>query len=366
MSNSPSAQEARLAPSFLPATAVLEMTYRCNHRCLFCSCPWEAENGGYDRGAELTTEQWKGIIGKLCTMGVTNLAFTGGEALLRPDIWDLIAFAASCTTEHIETKDGVLESAFAPPKIHLLSNGLVVNTAVLEHCKKYNVQLSLSLPGLSTFRAHTQAGDPDHILAMFSAAKEMGVVTIVNTAVTRINLHELDRVLAAALLAGAEQVLLNRFLPGGRGLSHANDLMLTAEQILEMLDTAEEVLEAAGRFGSLGTEVPRCLVDPARYKRMSVSTRCGAALGFFVVGPNGWVRVCNHSPIQIAPFDQIASVKTHPYWRTFTQKQYLPKECSGCKHEAGCDGGCREAAHIVRGSVSSLDVAMERARISDC
>ena len=33
---------ARLAPSFLPATAVLEMTYRCNHACLFCSCPWYA------------------------------------------------------------------------------------------------------------------------------------------------------------------------------------------------------------------------------------------------------------------------------------------------------------------------------------
>ena len=28
--------------TILPSVAVLEMTYRCNHACRFCSCPWFA------------------------------------------------------------------------------------------------------------------------------------------------------------------------------------------------------------------------------------------------------------------------------------------------------------------------------------
>ena len=28
--------------TLLPSVAVLEMTYRCNHACRFCSCPWFA------------------------------------------------------------------------------------------------------------------------------------------------------------------------------------------------------------------------------------------------------------------------------------------------------------------------------------
>ena len=89
--------ESRLAPSFLPATAVLEMTYRCNHACLFCSCPWYAEDGDFDTRPELTADEWKSTIAKLCSMGCTDLAFTGGEPLLKEGIEDIIEFAAGLT-----------------------------------------------------------------------------------------------------------------------------------------------------------------------------------------------------------------------------------------------------------------------------
>jgi len=45
-------------------------------------------------------------------------------------------------------------------------------------------------------------------------------------------------VLMLPLLAGADSILLNRFMPGGRGLRH-RDLELNKEQLTEMLDTAE-------------------------------------------------------------------------------------------------------------------------------
>jgi len=346
----------RLAPSFLPATAVLEMTYRCNHACVFCSCPWYDERGGFDRREEMPIGRWKTAVAGLVSRGCVNFAFTGGEPLLKEGVEDLIEHAAGLTAEHIETVDGKLVSRMGPPGLFLLSNGKSMRQDVLDLCARHDVNLSMSLPGLTTFPDHTRAGvDAQHVLDRFRRAKDAGVKTTVGVTVTRRNLHELYETIAEALLAGADTLLMNRFMPGGRGLSHADDLVLNAEQIVEMLDVAEEVLRAANRKGSVGTELPLCVVDPSRYENLAVGTRCSAAREFFVVGPSGHVRVCNHSPVRLAHLDDVDSLRTDPYWRTFTQKDYLPSECEGCGDRRACDGGCREAAHISGGSVDSPD-----------
>ncbi len=355
MSNNTTTVNSRLAPSFLPATGVLEMTYRCNHRCLFCSCPWENPAGGFARLEELSVAQWKDAIRTLVGMGVSQLAFTGGEPLLKEGLFEIIEYAATLTAEYVESGDDGLQSRHAPPKLYLLSNGTAVDKKVLEFCKQHGIQLSMSLPGLTTYREHTGAGDPDHVLRMFREAELLGVATVAGVTVTRKNIDELHATLAAAFLAGAGQLLMNRFLPGGRGLQHADALTLDRQQIGQMLDTAEEILRDANRFGSVGTELPRCIVDQTRYERLEVGTRCSAATGFFVVDPSGYVRVCNHSPTRLNHIDEIEKVKTHPYWRRFTQKEYLPTACFGCASMGQCDGGCREAAHVVFNDVAAPD-----------
>ncbi len=346
----------RLAPSFLPATAVLEMTYRCNHACVFCSCPWYAEHGEFDCREEMPLERWKTAVSDLVRQGVVNFAFTGGEPLLKDGIEELILFAAAQAAEHIETVDGSLVSRNAPPGLFLLSNGKSMRSDILDLCARLDVNLSMSLPGLATFPEHTCAGvDSQHVLDWFRRAKDAGVKTTVGVTVTRRNIHELYETIAEALLAGADTLLMNRFMPGGRGLTDADDLLLTAEQIVEMLDIAEEVLRAGNRKGSVGTELPLCVVDPTRYENLVVGTRCSAAREFFVIGPSGHVRVCNHSPVRLAHIDDIDSLRRDSYWRTFTQKDYLPSVCGDCSDRGACDGGCREAAHIAGGSVDSPD-----------
>ena len=356
MSGNSNTIQSRLAPSFLPATAVLEMTYRCNHACLFCSCPWFNEQGDFARLPEMTVEEWKALIRRLMDMGVCDLAFTGGEPLLKEGLFDIMEFAASCETEHIETVDGSLQSRRAPPSLHLLSNGTAMTREVLEFCRQLNIQLSMSLPGLSTFREHTGGGDPDVILRWFQEAKAMGGFAVVaGVTVTRRNLFELYETISAALLAGADQLLMNRFLPGGRGIRHAAELMLSKEQIPRMLDTAEEALREAGRKGSVGTELPKCVVEKNKYRQLQVGTRCSAGLSFFAIDPSGYVRACNHSPVRLVHFREIEKLKTDPYWRRFTQKDYLPASCSGCAMANDCDGGCREAAHICGGALDAPD-----------
>jgi len=274
---------------------------------------------------------------------------------------DLLEFASGLEVEHIETVEGSLRSRVAPPKLYLLSNGQRMTEEMLEICRRHGVHLSLSLPGLATYREHTQHGDPETVLGWFRRAKAAGVTTTVNVTVTRKNLHELYETIAEALLAGADTLLLNRFLPGGRGLSHLDALMLSRDEIVEMLDTAEGVLSAAGRTGHVGTELPLCLIDPARYRSLKVGYQCSAARQFFVVGPEGRVRVCNHSPVQLASVDEIEALKDDPYWRRFVFQDYLPSVCGGCGARFRCDGGCREAAHITGGAPTAPDPLMAEA-----
>jgi radical SAM protein with 4Fe4S-binding SPASM domain len=336
------------------------MSYACNHACLFCSCPWFDERGGFEKKPELTIAQWRQVVERLCAMGVTELCFTGGEPLLKEGLVDLIEFAAGCKTEHVRSVGEQLAVEVKPPHLHLLTNGLAMSEAVLALCKKHQIHIGMSLPGLTTFREHTRASEPSGVLRWFRRAKEEGVNTHVGITVTRQNLHELYETMAEALLAGAGEVLLNRFLPGGRGLSHAKELMLEADQVRQMLATAEEVLRLAGRFGNVGTELPKCIFDPKAHTHLTVGSSCAAALDFFAIDPGGWVRACNHSPERLAPFSQIESVKDHPTWRRFISRDYQPKECGSCVLAAGCAGGCREAARIWNGSLDSLDPIFDR------
>jgi len=345
---------SRPAVSFLPTTAVLEMTYRCDHACLFCSCPWSDEGGDFKKGRELDAREWKEVLRTVSSLGVAQLCFTGGEALLREDLWEIIAFARSLKDAKIVERGKKLALKREPFRLYLISNGAHVDDRVLKLCKKYRVQLSMSLPGLKTFPELTGGGDPDKVLRAFTLAKRMGLFTVVNVTVTRKNLPEFYETIAAGLLAGADQLLMNVFLKGGRGLRHAAELALSSEEIGQALEQAEQVLEEAGRFGSVGTELPKCLVPVREYKRLEVASRCSAATGFFVIGPSGYVRVCNHSPLDLVFYREIETLKNNDYWCRFTQKQYLPQRCLACPEMGRCDGGCREEAHIVAGAVDAV------------
>ena len=335
----------------LPDVAVLELTYRCNHSCTFCSCPWFAPDSNFKELPELSIKQWKRIITRIVEAGVDRIAFTGGEPLLKEGYRELVAHAAGTRVRDQNNR---------APALYLLSNGRLMSSSVLQMCKEYGVALSMSLPGLNTFHEHTRAGRAKDILKWFGEAHNLGVRTTAGITVTKQNLGELYETIGEALLAGADQILLNRFLPGGRGLMFERKLALGRQEIQEMLDTAEEVLRMAGRYGHVGTELPACVVgETSRFKQLQVGSRCAAAVDFFVIDPSGYVRVCNHSPIRLTHVSRLERLANNPYWKRFVTRTYLPKACQNCNLSSSCDAGCRESAHITCGSPSARERGLE-------
>jgi radical SAM protein with 4Fe4S-binding SPASM domain len=344
-----------LAPSFLPATAVIETTYKCNHQCLFCSCPWEAPESKFVKHKELSIDKWKKIIKTLVEKGVLNIAFSGGEPLMKKGIEELIEFTSKLEARFIETENDELIERKAPPKIYVISNGGLMKEKFLDFCKKYNIHLSMSLPGLETYNYHTKSGKPENILHLFAEAKKRDISTTVNITATKKNIHELYETISNALIAGADNLLLNRFLPGGRGLKYRYELFMDVEETNKMLEIAEEVLLKANRKGSVGTELPKCLIKKEDFTNLKVGTKCSAAIDFFTIDPSGYIRACNHSENRLLHFSEYENLKTTKLWKKFVMKEYRPEMCKKCKYQYICDGGCREAANICGGCLEAED-----------
>lgn len=74
-----------------PRHVTLELTAKCNFRCPYCYCVWHE----YPALAkpELDAAGWKTILDKCAADGVEDILFTGGEALLRRDLFKILSYA---------------------------------------------------------------------------------------------------------------------------------------------------------------------------------------------------------------------------------------------------------------------------------
>lgn len=321
----------------LPRILTAELTYRCNHSCLFCSCPWEADKSVKE--TELSTREWQNIFRVVKKYGVEQVTFSGGEATLRGDFFEILDAATALGLS-----------------IGVISNGCRIDETFLYKLQKYHLLLSISVPGIDTFARTTGRDNIEHILNLFDMCRKLGIRTVANITVTKINFEELYQNIALPLIHGASYVLLNRFLPGGRGLENTKYL-LSIDEINQMFDIAEEILERAGVYGHVGTELPYCIIKtPERYRWLQITSLCAAAKSFFVIDPSGYVKVCNHSPVRLCKWKNIETLGDNEYWRRFTSSIYIPDMCKGCIHlGTKCDGGCREAAHVYFGNITDND-----------
>jgi len=338
-------------PVKLPKLAVLELTYRCNQSCVFCSCPWENTTDArlfYEKKPELTIAEWKDALKVLEKHGAETVSISGGEALLKNGLDELLRYIRA---ESNLNKD---------KKIVVITNGASMNEGFLSLFKEMNVHLSVSLPGLTTFGYHIGAhgNTAANALHWLNRAGQESLSTTVNITVTKKNYHELYETIANGLIAGADTILINRFLFGGRGAAHNEELSLSQEELCGVLETAEDILSKAKRKGSVGTEYPLCVVKKTgrEFKRLRVGNRCAAVKEFFVVDPSGYIRTCNHSPVRVGYVFEERIISDIDYWKTFADSSYkLPAMCENCKYTDGCDYGCREAAAIFGGSLSAPD-----------
>lgn len=70
----------------LPLSVHLDLTYRCNERCVHCYLD-------HDDHGEMTTAEIKDLLDQLAAAGVFFLSLSGGEIFMRKDLFDIVEHA---------------------------------------------------------------------------------------------------------------------------------------------------------------------------------------------------------------------------------------------------------------------------------
>lgn len=117
----------------IPVNATFELTPLCNFNCPMCYVHLSKDEQ-QRAGKMLSKEQWLDIARQAKELGVIKLTVTGGEALTRPDFWEIWAEL---------NKMGFL--------ISLLSNGYLIDESVIEKFREYGAPyvIKLSIYGAS-------------------------------------------------------------------------------------------------------------------------------------------------------------------------------------------------------------------------
>jgi len=95
---------ARPLPSAAPGLLIMDITHKCNLRCRICDI-WK----NADKERDLPGRYVKKILREAGALGIKEIAFSGGEALLRGDIFEIIEYARGLGRKNI----GLLSNGIA-------------------------------------------------------------------------------------------------------------------------------------------------------------------------------------------------------------------------------------------------------------
>ena len=180
-----------------PVDVGMEVTYICNLACPTCF-RWTSKPDEY----ELNLDEWKGVLAKLrAWLGTFNLSITGGEALLRKDLLDIIKFAS---------KNGIVTS--------LTSNGSLIDKTLARRIVDSGLDsICLSLNSLKR-HIHNETrgtnGSFDEVMTAIENLRERGGMRLsLSTTVVRENICELPDVVDFVRSIGLSGVHFQPIMP---------------------------------------------------------------------------------------------------------------------------------------------------------
>ncbi len=341
------------AAAKIPALRLLawETTRRCNLACLHCRAA--AGSGPYP--GELTTAEGLALLENLSRLGRIVVILTGGEPLLRDDIYDLARYG---------TRLG--------HRMVMAVNGTLLTPVIAAHLRDAGIErLSISLDG-ATAASHDRLravdGAFEGALAGIAACREVGLPFQVNTTVTRPNLAELPAIYELAIELGAAAHHVFVLVPTGRGVEIRDQLLSPGEY--------EETLRwllARQREGRLFLK-PTCApqyyrlwrqdaaargerITPAAHGMEAMTKGCLGGQGFAFVSYRGEVQPCGYlelvaGNVRERPLEEIWAGST--LFRQLRAVDDYRGKCHACQYRKVC-GGCRARAYAMTGEVLAED-----------
>ncbi|MEJ2700757.1 MAG: radical SAM protein [Desulfuromonadales bacterium] len=159
---------------FIPKWIAWETTQRCNLNCVHCRCSSEMTSSEGD----FTTEEAYKLIDDICEISKPVMVLSGGEPLLRPDIFEIARYG---------TSRGL--------RMCMATNGVLITDEVCARMKEADIKMvSLSLDG-STAEVHDNfrncPGAFEGTVRGAETLKRNGIKFLVNSSFTKRNQHDI-------------------------------------------------------------------------------------------------------------------------------------------------------------------------------
>lgn len=320
-----------------PLEVHFSVTNACTLRCRHCYM----DSGERDAG-ELSAEAFRKVVDLLAGMGVFHMALGGGEALERPDLFELASYVRS---------RGIVPN--------LTTNGLLMTREAAAKCRIFG-QVNVSIDGVERFR---EAGrDPEALAEAVRGVDlllEAGVNVGLNCVVVRQSFEQLPGVFAFAGERGLTDLEFLRLKPSGRGRLDYFARRLTPEQNREFYPLIRDLSLEYGVPAKIDCSfVPMFCwhrPDKALMEQFSVYG-CEAGNVLLGVRSDGRFAGCSFLTGEESIFElprlwsgsaQLSRL------RSWTDR--APEPCRACAYLDICKGGCRAVAEFVAGDFSAPD-----------
>ncbi len=302
-------------------------TNQCNMFCDHCY-----RDAGARLEDELSTEQAKKLIEEIKKAGFRIMIFSGGEPLMRPDIFELGQYA---TQQGLRVVMGTNGSLISPEVAQKLKNAGFMAAGVsldsLDPAKnnafrKLDNAFQLTCEGMQNLKA---AGLPFQV----------------HTTVMDWNVDELEAICDFAIEIGAMAYHVFFLVPTGRGA----DIEEEALRVAEYEKTIARLMEKQKK---IPIELkPTCAPQFIRIgEKKGLSLRfsrgCLAGITYCIISPRGDVQPCAYLDIALGnvkeqAFDRIWA--ENPMLQELRTMDYKGK-CGICDYKDKC-GGCRARAY---------------------
>ena len=325
-----------------------ETTRRCNLRCVHCRSSSELEVQGHP---DFSFEQATRILDDISSYANPVMVLSGGEPLLRPDIFDIARYG---------TDKGL--------RMCLATNGTLVNESVCAKIKDADIKMvSLSLDGAKAethdnFR--NQAGAFDGTLKAIELFNRNDIPFLVNSSFTVRNKDEIPEIFKLVKNLGATAWYMFMIVPTGRGEDVMDELIPedVYDEILEwhyqMEKKEQEILmrpTCAPQYYSIVRQ--KAKEEGEKFKRRNLKFSTGGSKGCLagqlicLIDVDGEVLPCSYFPksagnINQLPFKEIW--ENSELFLSLRDFKSYKDNCGRCEYVNVC-GGCRARAYAVSG-----------------
>lgn len=301
-------------------------TNSCNLSCQHCY-----RDAGVKMNEELNTEEGFKLIDEIVKAGFKIMIFSGGEPLMRNDIFSLVEYAVHKGLKPVFGSNGTLIDVGKAKK--LKESGTAVMGISLD---------SVSPEKHDHFRGY--AGAWQLAVKGMKACLEAGLPFQIHTTVVDRNYSEIEEITDFAVKIGAVAHHVFFLVPTGRAID--------IEQETLRADKYEKLLKRImDKQKNVAIELkPTCAPQFIRIaKQMGVNTRftrgCLAGTAYCIINPVGDVQPCAYLEVKAGnirekPFSEIWD--NNPIFNRLRTMKYKGA-CGKCKYSNLCSG-CRARA----------------------